>query len=498
MMLSTAARHARPAADFWVHPPPRSHTVQFYEDDAFLVDAVCRFFAAGLSAGDRVLAIATEAHLRAITERLGSLGHPIGPAIESGCIALIDTETLLARVMVNGRPDESRFREAVSSAFETLGSQSPVGAGETAPRIRAYGELVDVLARRGDFATLIRLEELWNEASEQHACSLLCAYDLASFREPSREAEFRAICSLHGHVLPTERFSALPDESARLWEVTRLQQQAAALQHEREERAKLEAALHNAQQAHAAIAEELRLMVLREREARARAEASHAFKEVFLGMLGHDLRNPLNAILTTARLMTMQKDHDSDTQKKIARVVSSGERMHRMIEQILDATRARLTAGISVSLTEPRDIVPFVAEVVEELRAAYPERSFQLHAPLPCIARIDLERFAQVLQNLLENAVAHGDPARPISVAAVFDDATVCVSVHNYGQPIDAQRLALLFDPFARGGRPQGRSAGLGLGLYISRHVVRSHGGNMTVESSEQAGTRFEIRLPGP
>jgi signal transduction histidine kinase len=104
----------------------------------------------------------------------------------------------------------------------------------------------------------------------------------------------------------------------------------------------------------------------------------------------------------------------------------------------------------------------------------------------------------QVLTNLLENAVAHGDLKRGIRVRVVDRDETACISVHNYGVPIDSEGQALLFEPFKRGGRPQGRSSGLGLGLYISQHVVRAHGGNVAVESSEIAGTRFEIRLPHP
>jgi signal transduction histidine kinase len=217
---------------------------------------------------------------------------------------------------------------------------------------------------------------------------------------------------------------------------------------------------------------------------------------VFLGMLGRDLLNPLSTILSTLRATLMQPELEEELRRRLARVLSSSERMQRMVDQILDATRARLSAGIPVRL-DANDLAPLMRETVADLRAAHHGRAIELNLPASCCARIDAERFAQVLLTLLNNAIAHGDPKRAIRVSAQQAEGMLCAAVHNFGV-IDPQVLPLLFDPWKRGVMPQPRSFGLGLGLYISQHVVRAHGGNIAVESSEADGTRFEIRLPCP
>lgn len=497
------------AAEYLSQPAERSHAVQIYEDESFLIDSVCEFIGAGLRAGEQVLAIATRAHAQAVQARLAEQGLAIDVATERGQLVTLDAPLLLLQFMSSELPDPVLFREQVARACALLhgaahrreraaGSPEPNRAAPSALRVRVYGELVDLLARAGNARGAILVEQLWNEVCERHAFALLCAYDLRSFQHADDAERFRDVCNFHSHVLPTETFVACRDRAERLREVCRLQQAARALEHEVRKRVELEGMLRSALTAHNRVEDELLATVKREREARARADASLAFKEVFLGVLGHDLRNPLNTILTTTRLMLMRRELEPETHKRLGRVVASGERMHRMIEQILDATRLRLTAGIVVQLGEASDIVSLVSDIVSEARAAHPAISIELDAPAPCLARIDPQRMAQVLANLLDNAVAHGDPARGIRAAAGLRDGTVCVSVHNYGAPIDAEAQALLFEPFSRGGRPQGRSSGLGLGLYVSQHVVRAHGGNIAVESSDRAGTRFEIRLPLP
>jgi len=134
--------------------------------------------------------------------------------------------------------------------------------------------------------------------------------------------------------------------------------------------------------------------VKREQQARALAEASDAFKEVFLGILGHDLRNPLNTVLTTARLMTLRRELPADGQKKVDRIVSSVVRMQRMIEQLMDVTRARLTAGIPVKLSDHEpELLPFVSKIVDEIRVAHPARTIDLKSEGSCRTRIDGDRF---------------------------------------------------------------------------------------------------------
>jgi signal transduction histidine kinase len=491
------------AAEFLSQPVPRSHAIQFYENESFLIDSAYQFIGAGLRAGDQVLAIATRVHLRAISARLSEAGIDVDEVFASGQLLAIDAQQMLSQLLVSESPDRVLFREQVARTFNALYAapyrQAAAARSQAGTlSLRVYGEMVDLLAQAGNVSAAILLGQLWDEVCQHHEFSRLCPCDLARFQRAGDADRFTDLCNLYTHVLPAERFATCGDRVERLREVTRLQQSARALEQEIRQRIELEGMLRTALSAHSRMQDEFLAAVKREREARARADASVAFKEVFLGVLGHDLRNPLNTILTTTRLMLMRRELEPETHKRLGRVVASGERMHRMIEQILDATRLRLTAGIVVQLGEAADIVPLVTEVVGDTRAAHASVPVEVDAPVPCIARFDPQRMEQVLANLIENAVAHGDPERGVHVSAVLRDGTVCIGIQNYGAPISAEAQGMLFEPFKRGGRPQGRSSGLGLGLYISQNVVRAHGGNIAVESSERAGTRFEIRLPLP
>jgi PAS domain S-box-containing protein len=221
------------------------------------------------------------------------------------------------------------------------------------------------------------------------------------------------------------------------------------------------------------------------------------FKETFLGILGHDLRNPLSTILTTSRVLTMRQDTPVEIRKKLARVASSGVRMQRMIDQLLDLTRARLTTGIPVTVSDGEvPLAPIVLKIVDEIRAAHPESTLEVQAESDCLAPVDVDRFEQVVSNLLGNAMTHGDKAQPVRVTTRATSKEVRLTVHNQGDPIDPAFLPHLFNPFARAEKPTGRSAGLGLGLYISQRIIEGHGGKLSVHSTRVDGTSFEVNLP--
>jgi signal transduction histidine kinase len=134
---------------------------------------------------------------------------------------------------------------------------------------------------------------------------------------------------------------------------------------------------------------------------------------------------------------------------------------------------------------------------VEETRAAHPSRTIEL-ATSASVARVDPDRFEQVVSNLLGNAIVHGAPDRPVRVEVAARGAVASVRVRNQGTPIDAESLEHLFNPFQRGVRARLAPAkgGLGLGLYISERIVAAHGGSITVESDERSGTTFEACFP--
>jgi CheY-like chemotaxis protein len=215
-------------------------------------------------------------------------------------------------------------------------------------------------------------------------------------------------------------------------------------------------------------------------------------------MLGHDLRNPLAAILTSARLAVRRGGLPVGEQKTIARIVSSGERMERMIDQILDMTRARQRGGIPLR-REPKDVSLSVVKAVEEARAGHAEAVLEVEVAPDgrLVASIDADRVEQVLSNLIGNAIVHSPAGRPVRIAVRSDAAFVVVTVHNEGPPILEELQRTLFDPFTRAHSPkQERSRGLGLGLYIAEHIVRAHGGAIALESTVEYGTTFAFTMP--
>jgi PAS domain S-box-containing protein len=235
------------------------------------------------------------------------------------------------------------------------------------------------------------------------------------------------------------------------------------------------------------ITEEHRLQAEHEQTAR--------FAETFLGILGHDLRNPLNSILLASALLE-QGRVDAGDLRRIRQIASSARRMARMVNQLLDLTRARLAGGIPVE-RRPVDLVAVITAVLDEIATSNPGAMFQNDLPFGMKGEWDGDQLAQVVSNLVGNAVEHGDPTRAIGVTLVGPGDTAIFSVHSFGTPIPEDMLPLLFDPFRRvSPSSSAKRKGLGLGLYITREIVTAHGGDVSVTSSAEDGTTFTVTLP--
>jgi signal transduction histidine kinase len=217
--------------------------------------------------------------------------------------------------------------------------------------------------------------------------------------------------------------------------------------------------------------------------------------EMFVGILGHDLRNPLGAMVTGAELLAAQLS-DERQLRTLRRMTAAGQRMTAMIEQLLDLTRARLGGGLGfVRVREPLDVRELVQRTLDELREIYPGRDIALESTSDCTTSGDPERLLQLFGNLIANALTHGDDGAKVSVSVVGRSHDVVVDIRNQGV-IPPERVPTLFEPFQ--GKPQGaaRSGGLGLGLFIAQQIAAAHGGDLAVESSEGAGTLVTVRLP--
>jgi signal transduction histidine kinase len=216
-------------------------------------------------------------------------------------------------------------------------------------------------------------------------------------------------------------------------------------------------------------------------------------REQFIAVLGHDLRNPLNAVSGGAEMLAMMS-LDAKAASVVALMQRSAARMAGLIDDVMDFARGRLGGGLSLTRVADAELETMLEQVVAEVRAASPERDirseFALGRPVAC----DSARIAQLLSNLLANALTHGDPSGPVRVRAQSDDSGFEVSVANLGEPIPPETAERLFQPFSRASVRPGQQ-GLGLGLYIASEIARAHEGTLGVASSAEE-TRFTFRMP--
>ncbi len=216
--------------------------------------------------------------------------------------------------------------------------------------------------------------------------------------------------------------------------------------------------------------------------------------EMFVAILGHDLRTPLNTILTSAEIL--QKSGGEARVLDVAdRIQSSGRRMQTLIENVLDLARARLAGGIALK-HETVDLERLLAATVQEHLALAPSSTIEVRRLGDLSGDWDSDRLAQVLSNLVGNALQHGEPDQAIQILLDGTQAnTVTLTVSNSG-PIPAESLPHVFDPFGGGRRQRARGEGLGLGLYIVRQIVDAHGGEIGVHVEGNRRTVFRVALP--
>jgi signal transduction histidine kinase len=228
-----------------------------------------------------------------------------------------------------------------------------------------------------------------------------------------------------------------------------------------------------------------------ERQGRDMAVAENTLREKdrYIGVLGHDLRNPLTAIMIGLHGLERSPNLAPAERDKVARLSRTVKRMGSMIRDLLDYTRT--SVGEFPHNPEPTDLERVCDAAIDELRASHPERSVTCEVAGDVTGTWDPGRLQQVISNLVGNALTHGTGA--VSVRIEGDGHDVVLSVHNDGEPIPPDVLPVLFEPFRRGDRSPN---GLGLGLYIVREVIRRHGGSIDVRSSRDAGTTFVSRWP--
>lgn len=219
-------------------------------------------------------------------------------------------------------------------------------------------------------------------------------------------------------------------------------------------------------------------------------------RDLLLGMLGHDMRTPLQAIQLTASYLAALNAGE-EISDAAARLIRSGGRMQALLDDLCDFNRTQLGLGIGV-VPRNMDLAQVLANVVDELQAVHPNREIKVDASGDLGGDWDYHRLQQLLSNLVSNAVKYGAPDTPVRVAATSDDTEVHIEVENGGVAIDPLVLDRIFDPLQRGVDRSERTdedVGLGLGLYIASEIAKAHRGRIEARSDHTA-TVFAVHLP--
>jgi sigma-B regulation protein RsbU (phosphoserine phosphatase) len=253
-------------------------------------------------------------------------------------------------------------------------------------------------------------------------------------------------------------------------------------------RRRAEELLESERKAQRALAE-----ALREQEQQAHQRAVLA--EQLIGIVSHDLRTPLNAVLLGASLLSAG-DVTAAQARTVARISSATNRANRLIADLLDFTQARLGGGLRVQRSE-LDLHALVADCVEELKLAWPGRMVEHQQRGTGTGLADADRLAQVVTNLASNAMTYGAPDHPITISSVVGARDLSIEVHNLGQPIPPELMPHMFEPLRRGEQQvKLGSRSVGLGLYIVQEIATAHGGKVLVRSTLEEGTTFLVTIP--
>jgi signal transduction histidine kinase len=246
----------------------------------------------------------------------------------------------------------------------------------------------------------------------------------------------------------------------------------------------------------ALIASQLEQHSTREREQSALLDerATNELREQFIAILGHDLRNPLQAVFAGGELL--ERKLTDPAQRMIAsRIKTQVRRMSALINDVLDFARGRLGGGIGLELADVDNINEGLRTVIEELQVAQPDCRILSHIDVGRSVPCDLGRLQQVASNLLGNALTHGQPGSPVKITATTTERDLVLEVWNAGIPIPPESMGKIFEPFWRNSVSPSRN-GLGLGLHICSQIVHAHQGQIAVTSTAQHGTHFTVRLP--
>jgi signal transduction histidine kinase len=456
--------------------PAARHVAQFYEGEEFLLDAVERFVDDGLRAGDGIVVVATRPHLDALASRIR--GPALREAVDAGRAMMLDARETLSGIVVDGTPDASRFDRSVERVLDRC-VRASLTTMPRSPRVRAFGEMVDLLCRDGRHDAAVRLERLWNRVAEDRDLSIFCGYAMAGFSGEEDAGRFDEVCAEHDHIVPAETSAKTDDVDALKREIARLQQRAHALKGEVGKRAELEQALRQA---------------LRDQH---RAEHTSRVRDALLAAVSQELRRPLKTIVSWSSLLRSAQPVDASEAAEAIEL--SAHAQYQLLDDLSDASR--VVGGTLRLRPGPADLAFVLRAAVEAVSHAAITKDITIEVTIasdPCLGHADTHRIEQVLSNLLSNAVQFTHEGGRVSVSLERSDDEIEFIVRDDGCGIGPAALPFIFDRLrCVADQASARPDGMRLGLAVARHLVELHGGSIAVHSDGPGrGSTFTVRLP--
>jgi signal transduction histidine kinase len=446
-------------------PHLNTHSVQFYEDDAFLLDSLTKLIGAALVAGDATIVIATPAHREALARRLRARGLDLEVAARAGRYHAIDAAGTLAGLMVHGAPNPARFHSFIGSLLSSI----PSTAKGKPPRIVLYGEMVTLLWSEGNLDAALKLEQFCNDPVPAYSFHIHCAYPLKTFSQEGQSHAFLSICAEHSHVVPTENYTAIAGEDDRLRHIALLQQQALTAETEAAGRLRAEEALRRSEKLAAA----------------GRLAAS----------IAHEINNPLEAISNAIYLARSSSASEIPLYLKVANEELA--RVAQITKQTLGFYREAATPGI-VRLSVLLDDLLILFNRKLEAKNLTIRKQYRDELEIWGLEGELRQVFANQIVNAIYAMPQNGCLTIRIRRSKSWSNGQcpgTAVSLIDNGSGISPESLTKIFDPFFT----TKQDIGNGLGLWITHDIVTRHGGSIRARSNARpgaSGTIFTTFLP--
>lgn len=321
-----------------------NHAVQFYENEKILNSSIKNFIDSGLRQGEGVIIIATNKNWQNVFQAFGSKKPVLASARKKGQLMVLDAHELLSKFLVGTMLDATLFNKLIGTLIQKVTASFP--------KVRAYGEMVNVLAGQNNFEAVNALEKLWNELIKRHSISLLCGYTFDHFKKENQNFAFNEICKAHSYITPSEKYGQFKSQEELHRYIAELQQKALALQAEITERKIAEKSLRESEK--------------NLHEAKNTAERVNQAKSGFLANMSHEMRTPLVAILCSAELMLDNQQKQANKINCAETIIRNGKQLIRLLNDILDISKVESShlqvEKIRFSLHE------VIAEITSRLR----------------------------------------------------------------------------------------------------------------------------------